>query len=494
MLDQASRQTVLTLRGKGHSVRAIARALKVSRCAVRDVVERGSPEVPRIERLEKAEPHRQRILELYQNCKGNLVRVHEVLCEEGAELSYQGLTAYCRRHGLCHEPKVPAGHYHFEPGQEMQHDTSPHDIELGGKVRRVQTASLVLCYSRILFFQVYPQFRRFECKVFLTEACAYMGGVCLRCEIDNTHVVVLRGTGANMVPVPEMEAFGTRLGFAFAAHELGDANRSGRVERPFDYIDNNFLAGRHFLDWADANQQARQWCDKVNAKYRKHIRANPRDLYAVEYPQMKRLPIWLPEPYLLHQRIVDVDGYVTVNSNRYSTPPGLIGRRVEVRETKDRITICDGSREVASHEREVDPSGRYVTNPQHLPERGHSRRARGPAREESELLRLLPDISQYVAALKTRGRLGTTLALRRLLRMAREYPIEPLQQAIRTAAHYGLYDLERLERMVLRTIAKEYFQLSQHLDPIGDDDEPIDRGATADPDEPSPTPDGGDPA
>jgi hypothetical protein len=26
--------------------------------------------------------------------------------------------------------------------------------------------------------------------------------------IDNTHVVVLRGTGREMIPVPEMEAFG----------------------------------------------------------------------------------------------------------------------------------------------------------------------------------------------------------------------------------------------------------------------------------------------
>ena len=51
--------------------------------------------------------------------------------------------------------------------------------------------------------------------------------------IDNTHVVVLRGTGREMIPVPEMEAFAERFGFRFVAHESGDANRSARVERPF---------------------------------------------------------------------------------------------------------------------------------------------------------------------------------------------------------------------------------------------------------------------
>ena len=76
--------------------------------------------------------------------------------------------------------------------------------------------------------------------------------------IDNTHVVVLRGTGSEMIPVPEMEAFAERFGFRFVAHERGDANRSARVERPFSFIENNFLAARAFASWEDLNRQARQ--------------------------------------------------------------------------------------------------------------------------------------------------------------------------------------------------------------------------------------------
>jgi hypothetical protein len=43
--------------------------------------------------------------------------------------------------------------------------------------------------------------------------------------------------------VPEMAAFGERFGFQFAAHAIGNANRSARVERPFHFIEHNFLAG-----------------------------------------------------------------------------------------------------------------------------------------------------------------------------------------------------------------------------------------------------------
>jgi hypothetical protein len=216
----------------------------------------------------------------------------------------------------------------------MQHDTSPHDAHIGGAVRRVQTASLVACYSRSLFFQFYPRFTRFDCKVFLTDGVQYFGGACGDCMIDNTHVVVLRGTGKAMVPVPEMEAFARRLGFRFIAHEKGDANRSARVERPFHFIENNFLAGRTFTDFADLNRQARAWCDNANAKVRRALHASSVELFAAERPALRPLPAWIPEVYALHQRIVDLEGYIHVDGHIYSVPYQLVGKAVEVRETK----------------------------------------------------------------------------------------------------------------------------------------------------------------
>src|SRR6202140_3241362 len=277
MLSQAQRTTILELNTQGVSKREIARVLGISRVAVRKVLRSNSTTVPELRRPEKAEPHRQQILELFEQCKGNLVRVHEELVAAGAQLSYTALTAFCRRHGIGYSPPAPPGQYDFAPGEEMQHDTSAHEVELGGKKRKVQTASAVLCYSRMMFFQCSPMFQRFDCKVFLTEALRFMGGATTRVMIDNTHVVVLRGSGRDMVPVPEMAAFGERFGFQFVAHAIGNANRSGRVERPFHFIENNFLAGRTFSSWEDLNQRAREWCDKVNATYKKHIRAVPRE-------------------------------------------------------------------------------------------------------------------------------------------------------------------------------------------------------------------------
>ena len=215
MLNQAQRTAILELHSRGMGKREIARTLGISRVAVRKVLRSNSTAVPELQRPEKAEPYRQQILELFATCKGNLVRVHEELQAAGADLSYSAMTAFCRRHGIGYKPPVAAGRYDFAPGEELQHDTSPHEVELAGKKRKVQTASAVLCYSRMLFFQCYPTFQRFDCKVFLTDALRYLGGATTRVMIDNTHVVVLRGSGRDMVPVPEMAGFAERFGFEF---------------------------------------------------------------------------------------------------------------------------------------------------------------------------------------------------------------------------------------------------------------------------------------
>jgi len=102
MLDEKIRTAILALSRAGNGKRAIARALGVSRGAVRKVLATDSTQVPALDREEKAGPHHDEIVDLVVRCKGNLVRVHEELEAQGAQVSYPALTAYCRRHGIGH--------------------------------------------------------------------------------------------------------------------------------------------------------------------------------------------------------------------------------------------------------------------------------------------------------------------------------------------------------------------------------------------------------
>jgi len=117
----------------------------------------------------------QRLGEVYARARGNAVRMGQILAEEDAlELPYSTLTRWVREAEL-RQGRRRSGEYHFAPGEEMQHDTSPHRVELAGKPVTAQCTGLTLAYSRRLFVQYYPRFTRFEAKHFLLQVSTVHG-------------------------------------------------------------------------------------------------------------------------------------------------------------------------------------------------------------------------------------------------------------------------------------------------------------------------------
>jgi len=433
---------------------------------VRRVLRSGSAQAPPLEREDTLTPHLERIRELHQRCQGNRVRVVELLAADGITVPYSTLTHFCRRHAIGTRPKRPAGHYHFEPGDEMQHDTSPHTVQVGDRRRPLQCASLVLCYSRLIFAQLYPHWSRFQSKVFLTVALPHFGGSARRCMIDNSSVILAGGSGRNARIAPEMEAFATRFGFRFAAHELGDANRSARVERPFHYIEHNFYPGRRFENLSDLNQQLRAWCEQVNRRPKRALAgAAPVELFAAEAPALVALPLHIPEVYEPHLRRVDVDGYVNLHTNRYSVSAELIGRRLEVRETPDQIRIFDGPRLLTAHPRQEPGAHQRLLRPEHQEPRRSRRPSLPPTPEEILLRRVAPPLAPLIDGLRQHHGGQAARAVRQLHRLYLDYPLEVLTAAVESALAHRLLDLARIERMVLRRLAGEFFRLPLDHDP-----------------------------
>jgi hypothetical protein len=114
---------------------------------------------------------------------------------------------------------------------------------------------------------------------------------------------------------------------------------------------------------------------------------------------------------------------------------------------------------VATHAKVLEPLDQKVTEPSHRPPRGQGRPKAAPPREQEELLRMEPKLGDYLAAIKTRCPGRYVRMLRRLLGMLRDYPRPPLLAAVSAAQEYGLFDLDRLDRMVLRNVARDYFVL-----------------------------------
>ncbi len=459
MLSHEKQQTILELRQQGTPVREIGRLLRVSRNTVRGVL-----------RKTDKEPHNptrkwplaiSRLPELYSRTRGNAVRIQELLQEEhGITIPYSTLTHLLRNEQLRTPAPKRSGLYRYEPGAEMQHDTSPHRIAIGGKTCTAQCAGLILPFSRYAFIQYYPAFTRFEAKVFLTAAFAFLGGTCPRCTIDNTSVLVVAGSGPDATIAPEMQALGEHFGVRFIPHAVGHADRKAHVERLFSFVEGNFLAGRTFADWPDLNRQARHWCDSVaNHKVKRELGTSPRAAFEEERTTLRPLPAYIPPVYETVHRVVDTQGYVHLDTNRYSVPERLLGKQVDVLKYPDRVVVHFQRKPVADHPRTIGQRYKRSTLRGHHSPLGGRHPQSGPSQEEQQLTGRQPILDQYVAELKKRAPGRGVAKLKRLLTLKRTYPPEPFLAAIEQAAHYGLYDLNRLEALSLKQVSGTFFDL-----------------------------------
>jgi hypothetical protein len=458
MKTPADRDTVITMNQAGQSIRKISRILKISRKTIRRILSGSAPtEVKKPSRYESLAPL---VCELFHRFEGNAVLVQKELAHlYGHQLPYTSLTHLVRSLKLRPEKITRSGTFSYLPGREAQHDTSPHRVSIAGKMVKAQCASLVLANCRLLFFQYYPRFTRFEAKIFLTAALSYLDAVPEICVIDNTSVLVAAGSGADAIIAPEMEAFGAIYGLRFVAHAIGHANRSALVERNFRYIEISFLPGQDFSSWPALNAAARRFCDEVaNAKIKRALGMSPRQAYPSERPFLKPLPAVKPPVYQALSRTVDLYGYVIVDTNRYSVPEALCGKRVEIHKGLYQLRIFYNMRLVASHPRLIEQRDTKSTLPgHHSPPVAHKTDKHSPLLQK--LLGHSPDLDAYVT--KIAARPAATRHLQRLLSIQRDYPAQAFDPAIARALQYGVYDLSRLEKLILSFVAGDFFELGE---------------------------------
>ncbi len=463
LTPERRRATILELDQRGVSIRKIARTLGLSRNTVRKELRQ---EISSSEEMEadfpgQWQPLIEQLPKRYHQARGNGVRIQELAkAQYGIEVKYSTLTRIIRLLGLREPASKRSGEYYFEPGAEMQHDTSPHIIEVGERQVGAQCAAAILPVSRYAFIQYYPCFTRFEIKVFLTDAIRFFGGATPRCTVDNTCVVISSGSGPGAVIAPEMEAFGGHFGMAFIAHAIGHADRKAHVERLFSYVENNFLPGRHFSDWHDLNHQAQQWCEQVaNAKIKRALGTTPTAVFEEERNALLPLPRYIPPVCQLEQRVVDIYGMAHLDTNRYSVPERLVGKSVEVHKLAETVVILFQGKEIACHPRLIGVRDKRSILKGHHKHPRYNAHRKGTSSEETQLRGHSTILDRYIDILKQhlpgRGMQG----MKRLLQKKQRYPKEAFMSAIKRAEQYGLFDLKRLENMILEQVRGDFFQL-----------------------------------
>ena len=433
----------------------------MSRKTVRRIIEnRHGDKVQRPSRYESLQPL---VRELFARCEGNVSLIQRTLKDDyGQNIAYPSLTRIVRQLELRPTRNTRSGSFSYPPGAEAQHDTSPHRVNIAGKIVNAQCAAFVLACSRLLYIQYYPRFTRFEAKVFLNQALEYCDGVPQKCVVDNTSVIVAAGSGANAVIAPEMEAFARIFAFSFLAHAIGHADRKAIVERNFSYVEKNFLPGRSFNSFRHLNQQAKNWCDTVaNEKTKRSLSMSPRQAWLAERHSLKPLPDFKPPIYHCLSRVVDLYGFVSVDTNRYSVPQRYCGKTVEVHKMPDHVCVFLNHQKIAEHSRIIDRHDAKSIDPAH-----HPQLRKKPSRLAGKLQKTLTGetdaLDCYLQQLRKRSKGSAVRPMQRLLNFKRNYPKDAFDKAVKRALKYGLYDLNRVENLILSLVAGEFFNLKDH--------------------------------
>jgi hypothetical protein len=128
----------------------------------------------------------------------------------------------------------------------------------------------------------------------------------------------------------------------------------------------NFEPGRRFANETDFQLQFDGWCDKINARVHRGLRAVPLERLAVERQRMRPVPERPPDVDRRHVTRVPQQPYLRVDRNDYSLDPAYCGRRVELRVSQTQVTaVVLDTGELACRHRRVFAGGLTITDPEH---------------------------------------------------------------------------------------------------------------------------------
>jgi hypothetical protein len=253
----------------------------------------------------------------------------------------------------------------YRPGELAQCDLwEPREpIPVGyGQTRRGWVVTVELCWSRVLAGTLVFSKEPADVLWGLGRSLERIGALPEKLVWDREGAIHAGGGR----PTDAFAGFCGQLGVGWVILAAADPQAKGVLERSHRFMRSNFEPGRRFANEADFQLQLDGWCDKVNQRVHRGVRAVPVERLALERERMRPLPERLPD---LDRRLVirvPQQPYVRVDRNDYSLDPGFAGRRVELRVAQAQVTaVVLDTGELACRHRRVFAGGLTITEPDH---------------------------------------------------------------------------------------------------------------------------------
>jgi transposase len=466
MKDESLDNSVVTLFSRRWAVRRIARELGVSRNRVKRILlrhqARRDEEQPPLSkpctRASKLDAYKEYIKELLQTFTTpppTCQRIFELLREKG----YDGGITLVKDYIATCRPKrkaEPIFTVETAPGQRGQHDWSEYEITFTaiGETHTVIFFSFILSYSRRQYLEVVPDKTQATLFRALINAANYFGGVPKEIKSDNQKACVDRWEVGQPIFNEKYLQFATHYQFRPLTIRPGKPRENLKVERPFYYVETNFLNARTFRDRDDLKRQLTEWLLATNdQRLHRTTRRKPIDMYQEELPHLGPLPKQPFDTSRVVYRIVNREACIEYDGYFYAVLPSLLFESCPVRITHDEVLIYSPACElVAIHKlAETGRVDRYVGRP--LEPRG-----KPPVISTPEVIARLetfgPVMATFIQEIKKHKPRNYHYHLRSILALKLYYEVEDILMAVERALKFRVFEARAIESF-LATNAKK---------------------------------------
>jgi hypothetical protein len=223
------------------------------------------------------------------------------------------------------------------------------------------------CYSRHCF--VWLSFSQTTATVIdgFEAAWAFFGGVFAVVIPDNMSTAVTKADRIDPRLNQAFVEYAQARGFVIDPARVRTPTDKPRVERTVPFVRNSFFAGETFIDLADAQRRAVEWCaGRAGRRVHGTHACRPVELFDLEEkPRLLPAPAGHYDLPVYATAKVHRDHHIEVARALYSIPGNLIGTRVDVRADRKLVRVYHRGVLIKIHPRQA-PGGR-VTDAEDLP-------------------------------------------------------------------------------------------------------------------------------
>ena len=336
-------------------------------------------------------------------------------------------------------------------GDQAQFDWSPYNIMINGRFRVVYCFTMILAASRkkaICFSLTSDSEAIYES---IQELFEELGGVTLELLIDNPKSLVIEHNPKSEGEIkynPEALLIAAHVGTELNACNCYWPRTKGKIEKPYQYIEEQFIKGNTFSSMEDLDIRGKTFIKEWNNEIHGTTKRVPEEFFKnEEIKALRPIPmgrLWIKEA---SKRVVSNDSYVNINTNKYSVPVKYATKNVVFRIIYGfRIDIYTTTNELILTTEAKDGKFKTITKLEHYKEIA-VKASKSIPQIKRDFTTTFKNGEEY---LKVAGYLFQQPShhARKILELTELYQAEDLDKIIRYAIDHGSVDINSIKKLL----------------------------------------------